>query len=63
MKTIILFIAFATTSLIVSAQQSTRLTGKVISFEESFALEGVSVSVKGTNNFQAHRLMAFFPSA
>jgi hypothetical protein len=27
------------------------ISGKVISFEESFALEGVSIGIKGTNKY------------
>lgn len=52
MKTITTLIAllFAFTSSY-AQQDVVRLGGKVISFEESLALEGVSVNVKGTNNY------------
>lgn len=50
MKNIIgLIIALLTTSLVFAQDKSTTITGKVISFEESLALEGVSITVKNTN--------------
>lgn len=52
MKTIIVFILSLFSFTYSFAQKNTlKIGGKVISFEESLALEGVSVSVKGTNNY------------
>jgi len=55
MKTTFLILAFLLISLFVSnamAQSKTfTISGKVISSEESFALEGVSIVIKGTNKY------------
>ncbi len=45
---VLLFIT-ATCTFAQTQNKATAITGKVISFEESLALEGVSVKVKGTN--------------
>jgi hypothetical protein len=55
MKTTFLILAFLLISLFGSnamAQSKTfTISGKVISSEESFALEGVSIVIKGTNKY------------
>jgi hypothetical protein len=47
---IVLILAFFYSNTIAQAA-STTISGRVISFEESTAIEGVNILVKGTNNY------------
>lgn len=59
MKTLISFIVLSFIS-VMSFAQLKKLAGKVISFEESLALEGVSVNVKGTSNYSGTQADGIF---
>jgi hypothetical protein len=55
MKSLYIFIAvttlqFTTFSYTFAQDKRTTINGKVISFEESFPLEGITIAIKGTSN-------------
>jgi len=50
-KSLIIVLLTLLGNVLMAQEKSTLINGKVISFEESFPIEGASVAVKGTKNY------------
>jgi len=50
-------------NVLMAQEKSTLINGKVISFEESFPIEGASVAVKGTKNYTGTQVDGTFTLA